>query len=400
MKILQLCHKPPFPAVDGGCIAMNNITHGLLQSGHKVKVLAIETYKHPAQMQSMPSSYIRQTRFESVYVNTRINVFEAFFSLLKGNSYHVFRFYSKEMVHKLITVLKEEDFDIVQMESLFVAPYIDVIRTYSKAKVVLRMHNVEHIIWERIAQNHSSWFKKFLLTKFNHQLKDYECSIIEKLDGYMTISDVDHDFFHEQNPNVPGITVPFAINMEDYQMEDDYIPSNNPELFHIGSMNWLPNVEALEWFLDDIFPSIIKRFPSMTFTVAGRGIPDRIRRYASDNVLIEGEVENANDFMTSKDIMVVPLLSGSGIRIKIIEGMALGKTVITTTIGAEGLKVEHGKNIFIADTAEEFADIVEKCVKTPDLCTIIGENARNYIALNHNNEVVTQELISFYNALS
>ena len=111
-------------------------------------------------------------------------------------------------------------------------------------------------------------------------------------------------------------------------------------------------------------------------------------------------MENANEFMLSKDIMIVPLLSGSGIRIKIIEGMALGKTIITTSIGAEGLKVENGKHLFIADTAEEFVSVIEKCIKTPDICTIIGENARHYVALNHNNEVVTQELIDFYHEIS
>ena len=120
----------------------------------------------------------------------------------------------------------------------------------------------------------------------------------------------------------------------------------------------------------------------------------------SDHVIIAGEVESANEFMLSKDIMIVPLLSGSGIRIKIIEGMALGKTIITTSIGAEGLNVENGKNIFIADTAEEFVAVIEKCVRTPDICTIIGENARHYVALNHNNEVVTQELIDFYHEIS
>ena len=111
-------------------------------------------------------------------------------------------------------------------------------------------------------------------------------------------------------------------------------------------------------------------------------------------------MESANEFMLDNDIMVVPLLSGSGIRIKIIEGMALGKTIITTSIGAEGLSVENGKNIFIADTPEEFLAVVDKCIKTPDICTIIGENARNYVLLNHNNEIVTRDLIDFYNEIS
>lgn len=97
--------------------------------------------------------------------------------------------------------------------------------------------------------------------------------------------------------------------------------------------------------------------------------------------------------------MIVPLLSGSGVRVKIIEGMALGKVIITTSIGAEGLMVENGKNILIANTPEEFVAVLDKCVKTPDICTIIGENARNFVLLHHNNELITKQLIRFYESM-
>ncbi len=339
----------------------------------------------------------------TVTVNKNCNgdsIWDALASFLKGQSYHVYRFYTKEMVQRLTKVLQENDFDIIQLESIFVAPYINIIRKYSKAKIVLRLHNVEHIIWERIARNHVSWIKKFVLKQMNRQLKRYECSLMNKVDGFMTISDVDYDFFHALAPNTPGTVIPFAVDLDNYEIEDEYIPSDQPELFHLGSMNWMPNVEGLEWFLEDVFPAILEKFPLLTFTMAGRSIPESLQRFASDHVIIAGEVDSANEFMLSKDIMIVPLLSGSGIRIKIIEGMALGKTIITTSIGAEGLNVENGKHIFIADTAEEFIAVIEKCIKTPDICTIIGENARHYVALNHNIEVVTQELVDFYHEIS
>jgi len=400
MRVLQLCHKPPMPPVDGGCIAINNITQGLLSSGHEVKLLAVATHKHPCRKEMLPEDYVTKTQFETVFVDTKVRFWDALASLLRAQSYHVYRFYSKEMAQRLASILKEREFDIVQLESIFVAPYIPIIRKYSKAKIVLRLHNVEHIIWERIARNHVGWWKKCVLKLMNRQLKRYECSLMNKVDGYMTISDVDYDFFHTLSPTTPGTVIPFAVDLDYYETEDEYIPSDQPELFHLGSMNWLPNVEGLEWFLEEVFPAILEKFPLLTFTMAGRGIPESLQRFASDHVIVAGEVENANEFMLSKDIMIVPLLSGSGIRIKIIEGMALGKTIITTSIGAEGLKVENGKHLFIADTAEEFVSVIEKCIKTPDICTIIGENARHYVALNHNNEVVTQELIDFYHEIS
>ena len=121
MRVLQLCHKPPMPPVDGGCIAINNITQGLLNSGHEVKLLSLATHKHPCRKEILPADYLEKTRFETVFVDTDVKGFDALASLLKGKSYHVYRFYSREMAQKLAQVLQQESFDIVQLESIFVA---------------------------------------------------------------------------------------------------------------------------------------------------------------------------------------------------------------------------------------------------------------------------------------
>ncbi|MBO4232074.1 MAG: glycosyltransferase [Bacteroidales bacterium] len=396
MKILQVCHKPPLPAVDGGCIAINNITRMLLAQGHDVKVLAISTPKHNVDIKKLPQEYVSQTRFETVFVNTTVRRFAALKSLLLGHSYHVDRYVSREMNHKLKNILQKEDFDIVQLESLFVAPYIPVIRQYSKAKIILRTHNVEHRIWDRVVRNEHSLPRKLVLKSLARNLEKFELSVFGKIDGYMTISDVDYSFFNEKFPFVSGAVIPFGVDVDDYEPDEEYIPSDTPELFHLGSLDWLPNREGVEWFLDEVWDKILEHYPSLTFTIAGRNIPQEIIDKQYHNVIIAGEVPDARDFMLSKDIMIVPLLSGSGIRVKIIEGMALGKTIITTSIGAEGLAVEHGKNIFIADTPEEFVECVGKCVHTPDICKIIGENAASFVALHHNSDIIVNELTKFY----
>jgi glycosyltransferase involved in cell wall biosynthesis len=212
----------------------------------------------------------------------------------------------------------------------------------------------------------------------------------------MAISEPDARFFRKLAPQVKGTVIPFGVDMDYYEPDTQYIPSDKPKLFHIGSMNWLPNEKGINWFLDEIWPLLHEYFPDITFTLAGRSIPERLAELQLPNVQLAGEVPDARKFMLSKDIMIVPLLSGSGVRIKIVEGMALAKTVITTSIGAQGLGVEHGKNILLADTPEEFVAAVAKCIKTPDLCTIIGENAAEYIALYHNNAQITEQLLCFY----
>lgn len=399
MRILQLCHKPPLPPVDGGCIAMHNITKGLLNNGQEVNVLAIETPKHPVKLQAFPKDYLQKTRFESVFADTTVRVMDGIRAVLKRKSYHIERFNSKDMACKLAEILKHEQFDIVHVESIYMTPYVDVIRKNSSAKIVVRMHNIEHQIWERLASNESNPFMKFLYHVNEKQLRKVEDSILNKVDGYMTISEPDYQYFEKTAPEIPGVVIPFGIDMDNYELEDDFIASDKPSLCHIGSMNWSPNIEGIEWFLDDVWPLIHEAHPDLEFTVAGHGTPEHLMQRKDANVTFVGTVPDANEFMLDHELMIVPLLSGSGIRVKIVEAMALGRVVITTSVGAEGLSVENGKHLFIADTPEEYLSVINKCIQTPDLCTIISENARGFISLHHNNELITDKLLDFYHQI-
>lgn len=399
MKILQLCHKPPFPQLDGGTIAMNNISKGLIEVGHQVKVLAIATPKHPIVDDVDFLQYKINTLFESVFVDTSISLFGILKSLIFNYSYHINRFDSKKYHAKLKAILLEDSFDIIQLETIYMAPYIKTIRAYSNAKVVVRLHNVEHKIWERLVENEKNILKKVILKRMTLLLKKYEFSVFNQIDAFMPISDIDKNYFNALSGKSKGLTIPFGIEVEKYQIDEEYIPSSNPELFHIGSMNWLPNIEGIEWFLDKVWPNVIQNYPYLTFSIAGRDIPEKLANRRDKNLFIIGEVQDAQMFMHSKDIMIVPLLSGSGVRVKIIEGMALGKTIISTSIGAEGLDVVDGKNIFIANTPQEMIEVIGQCVKSPDICKFIGENARHYVSINHNNETISHKIIDFYNSL-
>ena len=152
MKVLQLCNKPPYPPVDEGTIAMNSITQGLIVEHCTLKVLTMCSDKHPVKKNLITEEYCTNTQFESVYVDLKINMLDAFVALLTGESYNVKRYESHEFAKKLASILKEDTFDVIHIESIFLTPYLPLIRKYSNAKVILRAHNVEHLIWERIAK--------------------------------------------------------------------------------------------------------------------------------------------------------------------------------------------------------------------------------------------------------
>jgi glycosyltransferase involved in cell wall biosynthesis len=399
MKVLQLTHKPPVPCIDGGCLAMRQITDCLLSAGVNVKVVSISTAKHPVENSEEFAQYSRLTRFESVFVDTKTTVSKAITSLVRRSSLQADRFISKEMITKLETLLLKETFDVIILESIFVGNYIETLRKYSKARIILRVHNVEYLIWERLSKQTKNPVKKAVYCYLARSLKRFELSLFNKIDGYLPITEVDYTFFKAKYPNLSSKVIPFGINLSDYPYHARKINKNNISLFHIGSMNWQPNIEGMNWFLENVWEKYVEtwRAASLRFVIAGKGNKAIFCNKNYKNLQVFDFVENAQQFINEHDIMVVPLLSGSGMRIKIMEGLALGKPVITTTIGAEGIEVTDKENIFIADTPEKMIQTIDFCVNNVEKCEKTGKNARKLIENKYTQEIITKDLMEMLN---
>jgi polysaccharide biosynthesis protein PslH len=401
MKILILCNKSPYPAKEGGPIAMNMIIEGLIAAGHSVKVLAMNTNKYSVDLPSIPKEYREKTSIELVYVDLRIHLLNAFFNLFSKKSYHVERFISAEYKRKLEQILHQDQFDIIQFEMPYLSPYLPVVRQNSSAKTILRAHNIEHKIWERLAETTKNPLKKYYLKHLAKTLKHHELSVLMDFDGVAAISEVDAEFFRQAISDQRSAisdrritTIPFGIDLSKYHDK----PGNEDEvsLFSIGAMNWVPNAEGIRWFLDNVWPDVTKAYPDLKYYIAGREMPEWMTKSNYPNVIIVGEVEDARRFILVHTLMIVPLFSGSGIRIKIIEGMAAGKAILSTSIGAEGIHYTQGKNILIADTASEFLRTISAVVENHLLARKIGTDARVLVESEYNRDTIIQNLLAFY----
>jgi glycosyltransferase involved in cell wall biosynthesis len=393
MKVLQLCNKPPYPSVDGGTMAMESITSGLLCEGCEVKVLTVETDKHPVRRELIPAEYLEQTGLESVYVDLRVKLLPAIFAMLCGESYHVKRYVSEAFAAKLREILEKETFDIVHVESIFLTPYVPLIRKYSDAKVILRAHNVEHLIWRQVAQSCTNSLKRWYLKHLSLTLRAYELEHLNDYDGVVCITKNDAEVFRQAGCRKPVVSIPFGIDpgeMPSVEVEPD-------SLFHIGAMDWLPNQESIRWLLEEVWPVVHREVPQAKLYLAGRKMPARWMEAKIEGVSVIGEVPDAMYFIGSKKINVVPLLSGSGIRVKIIEAMSIGKTVVTTTVGAQGIDYTDGENILIADTPEQFASQIKRCLDDDAFCSRVGEAAARLVADQYDRKKLAEELIEFYN---
>lgn len=398
MKVLQICHKPPQPAIDGGCIAMNNITKGFIENGVDIKLITICTTKHPFKKELIDKSFLKSTKMEAVFVDTEINIVDAFSSLVTSDSYNISRFFSADFDVLLQQVLEEEIFDVILIESLFMTPYIATIKRFSKAKLILRSHNLEYMIWERLANSTTNKAKKVYLKILAKQLKQYETNVINNVDGIASITDEDGLKYKTLGCKKPIITIPFGIDLKQFNYVENKL-KDNVSLFHLGAMDWKPNLEAIAWFGESVLPKINKVFPNMMFNIAGRNMPSWLFNTDWKNVNNHGEVENAKDFILQHDIMIVPLLSAGGMRIKIIEGMALGKVVISTSVGAEGIDYKDRENILIANKKNDFVEQLKWLLTDNSRINRIGKNARRLVEIKYNNEIINNQLADFYKAL-
>ncbi|MGV9013191.1 MAG: glycosyltransferase family 4 protein [Flavobacteriales bacterium] len=396
MRILQLCNKPPYPPIDGGSKAMYNITRGLVHAGHEVKVLCISTKKHPLKVGSVPQEFRDATRIEGVFVDTSLNIVDAFTDLVTADNYNISRFFSPDMDIRLIQLLSQETFDVIHLESLFMTPYIPTLRRYSKARIVLRSHNLEHMVQERIAKGERNLLKKPYRKFLARQLRSYEKKVLSQLDGVVAITSADAGQMAAHHGSTPITTVPFSLDLEDYVAPQAGGPL---VFFHLGSMDWLPNEEGVRWLLRAVWPRVLKVHPTAKLHLAGNGMPKDMIRARLPGTKVVGRVADANRYIAERHVMVVPLFSAGGMRVKIIEGMAMGKCVVSTTVGAEGIAYTAGRDILLADTAAEFAQQMVRLLEEPGTAARIGNNARFLVAERHSTGKAINDLVAFYTSI-
>jgi len=398
MRILQLCKKFPYPLKDGESIAVTNLSKALNELGCEVTLLSMNTTKHYCDIEKLPADYNQYKEIHPVDLDNTVHFLDAALNLFSKESFHISRFISKEFESKLVDVLKSKTFDIVQLETPVLSDYIPIIRKNSGALVVMRSHNVEHEIWGRVAENEKFLPRKWYLKNATSKLKNFELEHLNNYDILLAISERDLETFKKLGLKKPGIVTPIGVNMDDYDLE---VEEENKDLSisFIGSLDWVPNQEGLRWFLNHVWKNLNGNDNDLILHIAGRNTPEWISNLRMDGVKVYGEIPNARKFINQHQVMVVPLFSGSGMRVKILEGMALGKTVITTTIGLEGIGAKNGLEVLIADNPEEFIQAVSLCKNDPEKCRAIGQNAKAFIQGNYDRKVIAKNLVDTYSEI-
>ncbi len=397
MRFLQLIKKFPYPPKDGESLLVSSFNKELKERIDKIDLLSFNTIKHHFDISKLPGDQNHYEEIHDVYLDNRIKWHEALFNIFSKTPYHISRFITQGFEDKLISVLNKNQYDFVLMESIYLAPYIPVIRKFSKAKIILRAHNIEHEIWERIAKNTSNIIKKTYIDYLTNQLKTYELKHIGDADIIVTLTSRDLKKLRNNGIKTVAHVVPAGISIGN-RINTAFALRKPIQISFLGSLDWLPNLEGLKWFINNVWDNTGLKNSNTTLHIAGRNTPESIFSLENNNIKVHGEVRDSKEFLLSYPIMVVPLLSGGGMRLKILEAMALGRVIISTSIGFEGINATDGKNILVANTAKEFQEKIEFCIDNPSKLKQISSNAKQLFDEKYETSKIVDSFLAIINS--
>ena len=350
MRILHLCNKVPFPGRDGSSLAMESLIRLEASLGHTVHVVALNTEKHWVEH---PASPIQGVTLEAVAASTKPSVRTALANLFSRESYYASRFWTPEV--SAVIAERAQRADVVVLDSIFMAVYLDEL---GSVPTILRAHNVEHAIWMRGLRD-EPWFRRAYVALQAKRLQIWESQVAQRVVRIWAISPEDAAWFRRFGP---VHTLPCTYDPQHGTWTET--GAAEPTAYHLGALDWSPNVRGMKWFLEEVAPLLhhaevdvySRQWP---FGSAPKGV-----RYRADQ-------PNFAEY----GIFIAPIRSGSGMRIKLLEAMARGKAIVTTPLGAEGLNAIHGTHLLLAETPSEFAAAMDELHQSAELRSKLGSAA-------------------------
>lgn len=357
-RVLLISSKPAFPSLDGGCKATASMIQLVHDAGFQVDVVSLSTYKHPFNVQAFPSPWNQPDRCIALPVNTRFKPLDFALLLFTSTCYQVRRFrrYQQPDIERVQSWLNQRQYDVILWDSIFSMAVIEDLRFNGNPKHIARIHNVEHHI-SRF--RHLPFLFQEGLKKEQKRLKAFELRCWERVDEVWAMTAADAEQVSKQVPTqVRCLPVPMQIEAKKW-------PQGPLRFFHLGAMDWKPNMQGLEWVLSQVWPLVLAVCPEAELHLAGRAFPPEFAK-GIPGVVLHGEVESAEAFTAQHHVLVVPVFEGSGIRIKTIEAAMQGRMAISTSKGAAGLPDSVRCQMRIADNPEEMAQQMLFCLQNPE----------------------------------
>ncbi|MBE2224039.1 MAG: glycosyltransferase [Anaerolineae bacterium] len=382
MRILFLSQLVPFPIDAGPKVRSYHVLQYLCSVGHEVTLVAFERESDKVE----DIAHLRKF-CTAVYTvpMVRSRMKDAWYlgqSVLKGEPFLIVRDGVDGMFQLIQSLMREQHFDTVHADQLWMAQYALAARSYlngngSQLKLVLDQHNAVYLIPERLASDSSNPVKRLILGHEAQALHRYELDTCARFDDVVWVTDEDRQALSIDATQLIGdLTIPICVDTEEKAVVSRF-PGAKRVMF-LGGLHWPPNAEGVLWFAREVWPQIVAEMPEAILTVIGKAPPGSLQSVENPipNLDVTGYVDDVTSYLAETAVFIVPLHAGGGMRVKIIDAWSWGLPIVSTSIGAEGVQYRDGENLLIGDSAHDFATAVLKLMQDRNLADSIAGKGR------------------------
>jgi sugar transferase (PEP-CTERM/EpsH1 system associated) len=399
MKILLLTPQLPYPPQKGTALRNWGLISGLAQR-HEVSVLS---FTDPGQC-SEPAELLRQTCQVGVVEPPARTTGDRLRGVLASRQPDMaLRLASEIYAQELARWLAQETYDVVHIEGIELAPYLEIIEAAQpRPLVVFDDHNCEYVLQQRAfltdARIPTRWAVALYSLVQWLRLRRYEAKVCRTADRVLAVSEADAAALRTLVPGLEVAVIPNGIDAMTYQpVPTDQVDDGLHHLVFTGTMDFRPNVDAVLWFTRHVLPRLQLEDVDIHFDVVGQRPHARLKHLGAENgVTLTGWVEDVRPFIARADVYVAPLRIGGGTRLKLLEAMAMGKAVVATRLGAEGYPVTDGRELLLADTPTDFATAVMRLLRDPALVNELGHNARAFVERQYDWRTIVPQVEAVY----
>lgn len=394
MRILIITDMVPYPPVSGGLVRVYNLSRRIARR-HQVSLAAL--METPDQAKGI--SHLREFchRVETGNVRRRhplAHLPGLFRYALAGKPLELKFWYSEELADGIRRLCSTIDYDIVQIEQSVMAQYLEALPPDAHCRRILMLHDIDFEQASRIYRFERRLDRKTRALLYGLMMRRWEPRYAERFDRCATVSEMDRRLLMAANPRLRVEVIPNGVDTQAYQP----LPREDASraLLFIGDMSYLPCVDAMLYFCREMLPRIRNMVGKVELWIVGKDPLPEVARLGSDGVHITGQVDSVTPYYEQSTVCVVPLRAGGGTRIKILEAMALGRPVVSTAIGCEGLDVVDSEHLLIADSPEHFAEKTVRLLKDKMLYRHITTNARQLVVARYDWDVIAGQLMQVY----
>ena len=309
----------------------------------------------------------------------------------------VLNYSSAHVSRMLAEILQAGSFDAVQMEGVHLSAYLPVIRAAASRPVILAdWHNIESEILHRYSQVNPSPMRRVYAWRTANLLERAETRFLAACDVHTVTSERERVQLQARRPAAEIHVIPNGVDVQYFGAQEPHFGAPRTNLVFAGSMDYSANVDAVVWFVNDMWPELRRQHPALSFTIIGRDPAPAVRALASDRVNVTGTVPDVRPYYSGALAAVVPLRIGSGTRLKILEAMAAGIPVISTKLGAEGLDLEDGTHLLLADSAGEMIAAIGRLASSPELWLRLSRCGREVVSRLYDWRALTENLFRIH----